>query len=132
MPHPHVYGYSFIPKKLELELESCKEYHDSNGECLICRMLSEERDFKKRVIFENEDFTVVLPFFTEYPYGVYIINRNHKQNIAQFNEREKDNLAKTIRQTVGMLDSLFETSHMMCMHQDPVNSVIILTFIISI
>ena len=49
MPHPHgqIYGYSFIPKKLELELESCKEYHDSNGECLICRMLSEERDFKK-------------------------------------------------------------------------------------
>lgn len=126
MPHPHgqIYGYSYIPKKLQLELESCKEHYDAHKTCLICDMLKDEIKCGERVIFENEDFIVFLPFFSEYPYGVYIASKGHKQNLTQFNEREKHNLAKVIRETAGTLDSLFgfKFPYMMCMHQDPVNS----------
>jgi len=126
MPHPHgqIYGYSYIPKKLELELGACKEHFDQNKLCLICDILKNEMDFGERVIFENEDFIVFLPFFTEYPYGVYIASKKHKQNLTQFDESEKLNLARTVRDTAGMLDSLFgfQFPYMMCMHQDPVNS----------
>lgn len=126
MPHPHgqIYGYPFIPKKLELELESCKEHHEANGSCLICDMLKDETQSGDRVIFENEDFLVFLPFFSEYPYGMYIASKNHKQNVTQFNEREKINLAKALKETTGTLDALFGFvfPYMMCMHQEPVNS----------
>ena len=126
MPHPHgqIYGYPFIPKKLELELEACKEHYEANGGCLICDMLKDESSSGDRVIFENGDFLVFLPFFTEYPYGMYIASKNHKQNLTQFNEREKVNLAKALKETTGTLDSLFGFAfpYMMCMHQDPVNS----------
>lgn len=126
MPHPHgqIYGYSYIPKKLELELESCREYFEENRSCLICDMIKDEIKFGERVIFENEHFVVFLPFFTEYPYGIYIASKRHLQNLTQFSEVEKVNLAKTIRDAVGALDSLFgfQFPYMMCMHQDPVNS----------
>lgn len=126
MPHPHgqIYGYSNIPKKIELELESSKEHFEQTGACLICDMVKEEQEFKDRVIFENDEFIVVLPFFTEYPYGMYIISKNHKQNLAQLTETEKLSLAQTIKDTTGTLDSLFDTHfpYMMCMHQSPVNS----------
>lgn len=126
MPHPHgqIYGYSFVPKKLELELEASREYYEAHGECLMCKWLKEEHDFGKRVIFENDDFSVILPFFVEYPYGVYIVSKQHKQNLAQMNAAEKRNLAKAVRETAGMLDSLFDTTfpYMMCMHQNPVNT----------
>jgi len=126
MTHPHgqIYGYSYIPKKLELELASCKEHFERNKTCLVCDIIKNEKEFGERVIFENEDFIVFLPFFTEYPYGVYIASKKHKQNLAQFDESEKLNLAKTVRDTTGMLDSLFgfQFPYMMCMHQDPVNS----------
>lgn len=126
MPHPHgqIYGYPFIPKKLELELEACKEHFDAQKSCLICDMIKEEKDFGKRVIFENEDFIVFLPFFSEYPYGVYIAAKGHKQNLEQFTDTEKYNLARAVRETAGTLDALFGYSfpYMMCMHQDPVNS----------
>lgn len=44
MPHPHgqIYGYSVIPKKLQLEMESCKEHFDETHNCLICDMLEDE------------------------------------------------------------------------------------------
>ena len=126
MPHPHgqIYGYPFIPKKLELELEACREHHEANGACLLCDMVKDETKSGNRVIFENEDFVVFLPFFSEYPYGMYIVSKNHKQNLTQLDEREKTNLAKALKEATGTLDSLFgfPFPYMMCMHQDPVNS----------
>ncbi|HOJ11164.1 MAG TPA: galactose-1-phosphate uridylyltransferase [Clostridiales bacterium] len=126
MPHPHgqIYGYSYIPKKLELELDSCKEYYDQNNSCLICDMTRDEMEFKERIIFESEHFVVFLPFFVEYPYGIYITSKKHIQNLAQFTESEKLDLARTVRGAAGTLDSLFgfQFPYMMCMHQEPVNS----------
>ncbi|MBQ2756696.1 MAG: galactose-1-phosphate uridylyltransferase, partial [Oscillospiraceae bacterium] len=126
MPHPHgqIYGYSFIPKKIALEIDSAAEYYDENGRCLFCDMLDNEREFGKRIIFENEHFTVFLPFFTEYPYGVYIMPRRHVPTIAALNDDERAAFAVTVKDVVGMLDSLFDYSfpYMMCMHNAPVNS----------
>lgn len=126
MPHPHgqIYGYSYIPQKLELELSACKEYMSEKGSCLVCDMQEDELKNKERVIFENEDFSVLLPYFCEYPYGIYIVSKKHKQNLSQFTEQEKMNLAITIKQASGTLDSLFDTQfpYMMCMHQSAVNS----------
>ena len=45
------------------------------------------------------------------------------QNLSQFTDSQKDNLAQILKETTGMLDSLFDYPfpYMMCMHQDPVN-----------
>ena len=125
MPHPHgqIYGYPFVPKKIELELVSAREHFQQEGECIYCRMLREELAFRERVIFETKHFTVFLPFFTEYPYGVYVFSNRHVTDIAALNAEERADLAVCLKQTVGMLDSLFDYKfpYMMCMHNAPVN-----------
>ena len=125
MPHPHgqIYGYPFVPKKLQLELESAKDYKEQTGECLFCRMRDEELADGRRIIFENEHFTVFLPFFTEYPYGMYILSKRHVATIAQLTKEEKSSLANAVKETAGTLDSLFDYPfpYMMCMHNAPVN-----------
>ena len=127
MPHPHgqIYAYPFLPKKLELEMSAANEFAQKNNECLYCTLLDEEIKENSRIIFVNEHFTVILPFFTEYPYGVYIMSNSHKQYITDFTEQERQSLAVTIRNTVGMLDSLFDYAfpYMMCMYNAPVNYV---------
>lgn len=125
MPHPHgqIYGYPVVPKKIELELQSSSAYYAENSRCLFCDMLKAERDFGKRVIFSNTHFTVFLPFFTEYPYGIYIFSNAHKNRITDFTAEERRALGVTVKQTAGMLDSLFgyRFPYMMCMHNAPVN-----------
>jgi len=126
MPHPHgqIYGYPYLPKRLELELDACKEYKEEKGNCMLCDMLADEQKSGSRVIIENEDFVSFLPFFSEYPYGMYIMSKRHVQNITQLTDSERDNLAKILRETAGTLDSLFDYAfpYMMCMYQNPVNS----------
>ena len=126
MPHPHgqIYAYPFIPKKLELEMDSFKKHREETGNCLMCDMVETEKSFEKRVVFENDDFVVFLPFFSEYPYGIYIAAKAHKQYITDFNENEKKNLALAIKRSAGTLDSLFgyKFPYMMCMYNAPVNS----------
>lgn len=126
MPHPHgqIYGYSHIPKKLEIELNSSKAHYDDHHSCLFCDMLQAELDFSRRVIFSTPYFTVFLPFFSEYPYGVYIMSNHHVGDITQLNDIQREDLARVLQETTGMLDALFDYQfpYMMCMHNAPVNS----------
>lgn len=126
MPHPHgqIYGYPYIPKKIQLELDSCQEHHTNTGRCLICDIVEDEKKAESRVIIDNEDFYAILPFFTDYPYGMYIYSKRHVSNMLQFSDKEKTNLAKILKETTGTLDSLFDAPfpYMLCMHQSPVNS----------
>ena len=100
-----------------------RKHTEKTGRCLYCDWLRAEQDFSDRVIFENEYFSVIIPFFSEVAYGVHIISREHKKYITNFNKKEKEVLAKTVRDTAGMLDSLFDMSfpYMMYMHNAPVN-----------
>ena len=126
MPHPHgqMYGYSVLPKKIELELDAAKEHYDENGECIFCRMNKEEYNAGLRIIHENDDFVAYIPFFADYAYGVYIVSKTHKSTIVDFNESEKENLGKMLRDVTGMYDNLFDFNfpYMMCMHNAPVNN----------
>ncbi|SHJ23155.1 UDPglucose--hexose-1-phosphate uridylyltransferase [Clostridium amylolyticum] len=126
MPHPHgqIYGYSEIPLKIKTELEACREHYEAHKECMICRMNKEEKDFEKRIIMENEDFLAYLPYFTDYPYGVFIVSKNHRSKITDFTDREKNNYAAILKEMTGTFDCLFDRlfPYMMCIHQAPVNS----------
>jgi UDPglucose--hexose-1-phosphate uridylyltransferase len=125
MPHPHgqIYAFPFLPKKLELKLACAQKYWNDEGRCLFCDWLKAERDSAVRVIFENEHFCVVIPFFSEFAYGVQIVSKRHTLHITDFDEAERLSLAEAVRNTVGMYDSLFDKPfpYMMCMYSAPVN-----------
>jgi UDPglucose--hexose-1-phosphate uridylyltransferase len=126
MPHPHgqIYGYSFVPLKIQVELQSCKEYYQRTGRNLLLDMNEEEKSFQKRVLFENESFISYLPFFTDYPYGAFIVSKELRATFADFSEREREDLAQMLKTITSGMDALFDKSfpYMMCVHQCPVNS----------
>jgi len=125
MPHPHgqIYAYSFLPKKIEIELDAITEFAKENGKCLHCENLRQEIDFGKRIIFENDCFVLFLPFYSEYPYGIQITSKRHFGSIADMNSKEKKDLSEILLVGTGTLDSLFENHfpYMMCFHNEPVN-----------
>ncbi len=125
MPHPHgqIYAYSYLPKKIELEMDALCEFEKEQGKCLHCENLKQEMDFGKRIIFKNDSFVLFLPFYSEYPYGIQITSKRHFGSIGDMTSVEKKDLAEILLVGTGTLDSLFDTHfpYMMCFHNEPVN-----------
>lgn len=125
MPHPHgqIYAYSKMPLKIRTELENCSNYYHDTGRCLLCDMNREEMDFQGRVIAENHSFLAYIPFFTDYPYGLFIVSKHHKTAISDLDATEKRDLARLLKDITGAMDTLFERPfpYMMVIHQRPVN-----------
>lgn len=124
MPHPHgqIYAYPYIPKKVEQKLASAERYFNKTGRCLFCDWHWAEQKFGSRIIFEDEHFSVIIPFFADFAYQTQIISKKHINFITELSDEEKTSLADTLRSTVGMYDSLFDMTfpYMMCMYNAPV------------
>lgn len=126
MPHPHgqIYAYPFIPQKIQVELDSCRAYQAEKGRCLLCDMNAEEAAFAKRVIAENASFIAYLPYFTDYPFGVFIVSKRHLPGLTALTAAERHDLALLLKRLTGAFDALFDKPfpYMMCVHQTPVNN----------
>lgn len=125
MPHPHgqIYAYPFVPKKVGDKLAACRDHHVATGRNLVADWLDAERADSRRVIFEDEHFTVLLPFFAENAYGISIVARRNVLYLWDLTAAERASLARTVRNAVGMLDALFDMPfpYMMCMQQGPLH-----------
>ena len=124
MPHPHgqVYGYSYLPKKIETELQGAKRHYEENGgKCIYCALLAEELDCDRRIIFENESFVTYVPFFSQITYGVYITAKRHVPHLGAMTDSELMDLGLAVRDCSGMYDALFDKlfPYMMCMYNAP-------------
>lgn len=125
-PHPHgqIYAYGFMPLRVRIELDNSLKYYKNNGIGLLQRLRDEELKFKKRIIFENKHFVCFIPFFTDWPYMVYLLAKN--DNISSFKDFD-DKLIRsfglTLKQIQGMYDSLFDRNfpYMMGIYQSPSN-----------
>lgn len=126
MPHPHgqLYAFGWIPKIIQAELDASKDHFVETQKCLMCDMLEQERKEKTRIIFENESFSIFVPFFTAWPYGVYIVPKEHSGSLINLNDQQKNDLAEALKILTGAYDTLFEKTfpYMMGIHQTPVNS----------
>jgi len=125
MPHPHgqLYAYSFIPTKIKKELNNCKKYFKTNGSNLFADLNKAEKKHEKRIIFENNSFIAYIPYFTDYPFGVFIVSKKLKGNITQFSLSEKKDLAETLKKITAGFDKIYDRvfPYIMSLHQTPVN-----------
>jgi UDPglucose--hexose-1-phosphate uridylyltransferase len=126
MPHPHgqLYAYSWIPEKIKNELDNCKKYFKKNGSNLFKDLNEAEKKYKKRVVLENQSFIAYIPYFTDYPFGVFIVNKKLKLNFSEFTLTEKKDLAMMLKKLVKGFDKVYDRPfpYIMSIHQSPVNS----------
>ena len=125
-PHPHgnIRAYSWIPKKVLVELDRARSHRAATGECLICRINGEEKCFGARVVFENSSFIAYIPFFAESPHGVFIAAKQHRNYLSDLSDSERDDLAESLKVVAGAFSRIADRAfpYTMVIHQNPVNS----------
>ncbi len=120
-PHGQIYAFPFIPPNIQTELDSMSAHYDKNGSCLMCDIIAQEQTDRSRIICENDTFTAFVPFFARFPYEVYVAPKDHRKNILELTDSEKDGMANILKVVLNKYDNLFDMSlpYMMIMHQSP-------------
>jgi len=124
-PHPHgqIWSQSEVPMEIVKETERQKNYYAVHRQSMLAAYLKLELKKNERVVFENEHFVVLVPFWAVWPYETMIISKRHVSSIKFFTAVEKQALAEAIKALTTKYDNLFETSfpYSAGMHQAPVN-----------
>ncbi len=119
-PHPHcqIWATHRLPNELVIEVDSCNEYWRRVGRSLLADYAAKEDE---RIVFENEHFTTVVPFWAVWPYETMIIPKVHMTSMEQMNNVERDAFSQTLQQLTRRYDALFQTPfpYSMGFHQRP-------------
>jgi len=124
-PHPHcqIWSTDYVPDEPAAETAGQREYLDRTGQCLLCEYLDQERAGQSRVIFENDHFIALVPWWAVWPFEALIVSRTHRASLPQFTADERDALADALKRMTTRYDNLFETSfpYTMGFHQAPLD-----------
>jgi UDPglucose--hexose-1-phosphate uridylyltransferase len=121
-PHPHcqIWANETIPNEIAKEDHSQERYLNERDSCLLCDYASIERN-GVRMVYENDGFAVVVPFWAVWPFETLLIARRHIGNLHGLKDRERLALADALKQITTRYDRLFETEfpYSMGIHQEP-------------
>jgi UDPglucose--hexose-1-phosphate uridylyltransferase len=125
-PHPHcqIWSTGFVPDEPAAEAEAQSEHMVRTGHCLLCDYLAAERAeqaAQERIIFENEHFVALVPWWATWPFEALLVSRRHFGALPELNDDEQDGLADALKRLTTRFDNLFETSfpYTMGFHQSP-------------
>ncbi|MDR3625761.1 MAG: UDP-glucose--hexose-1-phosphate uridylyltransferase [Ignavibacteriaceae bacterium] len=122
-PHPHgqIWAQKDIPLIPTKELKEFKNYYKQNGHSILADYLKLEKKLKERIVFENDSFLIVVPFWAVWPYETLIIPKRKIANILELKEKEIKGFANAIKTITTKYDNLFQISfpYSAGMHQAP-------------
>ena len=125
-PHPHgqIWANTTIPTIPAKETTNQKNYLGDKKKCLLCDYLQKEIEEQTRILFINDSFAVLIPFWATWPYETIIIPRFHAPSIVNMEHAQKTDLARIMIELGICYDNLFSTSfpYSMGIHQQPTDA----------
>ncbi len=122
-PHPHgqIWATQSIPQEILIKTHTQSEYFKSHKSNMLIDYLEQELIKKERLIFENDEFVVLVPFWAVWPFEAMIIPRNHVSSLKYFSKKQIKALGQAINVLTIKYDNLFQTSfpYSAGLHQAP-------------
>ncbi len=116
-PHGQIYGYPFLPPVPAAE----RAADERLGACAPCALLARELDDGRRVVYENEEVVVFVPYAARWSYEAHVVMREHRASLVECEPRELGLLADAAQALTRGYDALFERPfpYVMAVHQAP-------------
>lgn len=122
-PHPHcqIWAQKSIPTEITKELRQFRKYFKKHNRSILQDYLKLELKLNERIVYQNESFVILIPYWAVWPYETLIIPKRKIGNILQFREKEVKNFANALKIITTKYDNLFQTSfpYSCGMHQTP-------------
>ena len=111
-PHPHgqIWAQETIPNEPFKEQTNQYKYYKEKGSTLLSDYLKIEKDERERIVYENENFVLLVPYWALWPFETMIISIRPINNILQLSKKEIADFADIIKIATVKYDNIFEVS----------------------
>ena len=122
-PHPHcqTWANANLPNQPFREQDSMEQYSKAHKCCMLCEYLALERKAGERIVYENDAFIALVPFWAVWPFEILVLSRRHVGAMNELSEQERDWLSDILKQVTAGYDKVFDVSfpYSMGFHQRP-------------
>ncbi|XP_043371155.1 galactose-1-phosphate uridylyltransferase isoform X1 [Dermochelys coriacea] len=111
-PHPHcqVWASNFLPNEARLEDRTQRQHLQERGVPMLLEYARLEAQRKERLVVENADWLVVVPYWAVWPFQTLLLPRRHICRLQELSNSERDSLASVMKRLLTKYDNLFEVS----------------------
>ena len=121
-PHPHgqIWAGSALPREAAREDSTQRRYVEVHGRPLLLDYAGQETG-GPRVVLENDDWLVVVPFWAAWPFETLLTSKRHVARLPELGKAERDSLASALVGLLDRYDRLFDQPfpYSMGWHQAP-------------
>jgi UDPglucose--hexose-1-phosphate uridylyltransferase len=111
-PHPHgqIWAGSALPQQVDAEERQQRAHFDRHGSPLLMDYLERERSLGTRMLFENDHWSAVVPFWAVWPFETLLLPRRPVARLPDLNAAERAGLAALLGVLLPAYDRLFDVS----------------------
>ncbi len=122
-PHPHgqIWATRSIPNELAKEDKRQRAWFDGHGAPMLGDYLRHEISLRTRVVFANEAFAVLVPYWAVWPFETIVLPVRPLAALTDLTDAERDALAQTLARLTALYDRVFDAPfpYSMGIHQRP-------------
>lgn len=96
------------PLRVKEELVGTRRYFEDKERCLICDLLNQEREAKRRVVLETTHVIALCPFASRFPFEVWVVPKRHSCDFAKTQPEELTDLANIMKQLLSRLKTVLD------------------------
>lgn len=102
-PHSQIIAIPLIDPDLTRSLNGSRMFFENQGQCVHCQMLAWDLEDKRRIVYENKEFVVLVPFASRLAFEMRIYPKEHHAYFERIKEQEKDSLAEALHNALRRL-----------------------------
>ncbi|HAI70801.1 MAG TPA: galactose-1-phosphate uridylyltransferase [Alteromonas australica] len=111
-PHPHgqIWAQQHLPTIAVKKHAQQRSYYEKNSRSLLLDYVGRECDLKERIVVENADWLVVVPFWAIWPFETLLLPRFAIARMTELTDTQRASLADILQQITIRYDNLFNCS----------------------
>ncbi|XP_060823328.1 probable galactose-1-phosphate uridylyltransferase isoform X1 [Bombus pascuorum] len=109
-PHCQIWASSFLPNEAKIKDRYLNDYYNRNKKPLLIDYVQKELFKKERIVSENRDWVVLVPFWAVWPYETMVLPKKQVSRMQDLSESQQESLAATMKILCTKYDNLFHCS----------------------
>jgi len=103
-PHSQLIATPIVPTNIREEIEEARRFYDDRVTCVYCYMLEKELECEERVVLTTDQYVVLAPFASRFPFELMILPRRHSASfVTEARAEDVVFLADVLRRTLLLL-----------------------------